>query len=130
MKKKYDEVQITLKEEEIKHPRELYMARVSQVSAAVLATMNSSDGSKDTPPRSKPQELCNPREPRAPQQIPQSTLSSRNTIPDSLDTYLAPQFQESFNQIARATMDEIIKTSGRTLGGVVPSHLPNALIAP
>ena len=59
-KKKKGEMQITLKEEEIKHLRELYMARVSQVSPAVLATMNSSDG----PPRTKAQELCNPREPR------------------------------------------------------------------
>ena len=50
-KKKYDEKQITLKEEEIKHLRKLYMARVSQVSPEVLATMNSSDGSSDTPPR-------------------------------------------------------------------------------
>ena len=85
-KKKYDEMQIILIEEEIKHLRELYMARVSQVSPALLAAMNSSDGSRDTPPRTKAQELCNPREPRAPQQIPQSTLSSRNTIPDPSDT--------------------------------------------
>ena len=37
-KKKYDEMQIALKEEEIKHLRELDMARVSQVSPAALAT--------------------------------------------------------------------------------------------
>ena len=123
-KKKYDDMQITIKEEEIKNLRELYMARVSQVSPAVLATMNSSDGSSDTLPRTKAQELCNPREPGAPQQIPQSTLSSRNKIPDPSDTYLAPQFHESFNQVARATMDEINRTSGRTLGRVVPSQRP------
>ena len=49
-------------------------------------------------------------------------LSQRNTIPDPSDTYLAPQFQESFNQVARATMDEINRTTGRTLGRIVPSQ--------
>ena len=125
LNKKHDEMQITLKEEEIKHLRELHMARVSQVSPAVLATMNSSDGSRDTLPRTKAHELCNPREPGAPRQIPQSTLSSRNTIPDPSDIYLAPQFQESINQVARATMDKINSTSGRTLGRVFPSQRPD-----
>ena len=101
------------------------MAKVSQVSPAVLATMNSSDGSRDTLPMTKAQELCSPREPGAPQQKPQSTLSSRNMIQDPSDTYLAPQFQESFNQVARATMDEINKTSGRTLGRVVHCQRPD-----
>ena len=78
-KKKYDEMQIALKEEEIKHLRELDMARVSQVSPAALATMNSSDGSRDTLPRTKAQMLCTPREPGAPQQIPLSSLSSIGT---------------------------------------------------
>ena len=128
-KKKNDEMQITLNEEEIKHLRELYMVRVSQVSPAVLATMNSSDGFRDTPPRTKAQELCNPREPMTPQQIPQSTLSSRNTIRDPSDTYLAPQFQESLNQVARATMDEINRISGRTLGSVVPSQRPDRCLS-
>ena len=40
-------------------------------------------------------------------------------MPDPSDTYLAPQFQESFNQVARATMDEINRTTGRTLGRIV-----------
>ena len=40
--------QIAFKEEAIKHLKELYMARVSQVSPEVLATMNSSDGPRDT----------------------------------------------------------------------------------
>ena len=35
---------------------------------------------------------------------------------------MAPQFQESFNQIARAAMNEINRTSGRTLGRAVPSQ--------
>ena len=70
------------------------MARVSQVSPEALAVTNSSDGSRDTHPRTK----------------------------DPSDTYLPPQFQESFNQVARATMDEINRTSGRSLGRVVPSQ--------
>ena len=42
-KKKYEDTRIALKEEDIRHLKELYMARVSQVSPEVLATMNSSD---------------------------------------------------------------------------------------
>ena len=104
------------KEDEI-----LYMGKVSQVSPEVLATMNSSEGSRDTLPRTMVQELCAPRELEAPQQASQSAANPRNTIPDPSDTYLAPQFQVSFNQVARATMDEINRTPGRTLGMVVPS---------
>ena len=51
-----------------------------------------------------------------------SALNPRNTILDPSDTYLAPQFQESFNQVARAAMNEINRTTGRTLGRVVPSQ--------
>ena len=68
------------------------------------------------------QELCAPREPDAPQQTSQSAQNPRNTISDPSDTYLAPQFQESFNQVARAVMNEINRTTGRTLGRVVPSQ--------
>ena len=105
------------------------MTRVSQVSPEVLATMNSSDGSRDTRPRTKAQELCAPREPEAPQPTSQSASNSRITIPDPSDTYLAPQFQESFNQVARATMDEINRTTGRTLGRVVPSQRPDRFLS-
>ena len=101
------------------------MARASQVSPEVLATTNSSDGSRDTHPRTKAQELCAPREPEAPQPTSQSASNSRNTVPDPSVTYLPPQFQESFNQVARATMDEINRTSGRSLGRVVPSQRPD-----
>ena len=76
------------------------MDRVSQVSPEVLATMNSSEASRDTRPGTRTQELCAPREPEAPQQTSQSAPNLRNTIPDPLDTYLAPQFQESFHQVA------------------------------
>ena len=105
--------------------KELYMERVSQVSSEALATTNSSDGSRDTRLRTKAQKQCAAREPEAPQPTSQSALNSRITIPDASDTYLAPQFQESFNQVARATMDEINRTSGRTLGRVVFSQRPD-----
>ena len=91
-KMKYDDLQMTFKEEEITHLKELYMAKVGQISPEVLATMNS-DGSKDASSRTKSQEPCIPREPMAPSQ---SASSHRNTIPDRSDTYIAPQFQGSF----------------------------------
>ena len=84
--------------------------------------MKSSEGSSDTRPKTRVQELCTSRGPEAPQQTQQSAPSQRNTIPGPCDTYLAPQFQESFNQVARATMDEINRTTGRTLGRIVPSQ--------
>ena len=98
------------------------MARVSQVSPEVLATMNSSEASRDTRPRTKVQELCAPREREASRQTSQSAPNPRITIPDPSDTYLAPQFQESFNQVARVLTNEINRTTVRTLGRVVPSQ--------
>ena len=121
-KKKFEDLQIAYKEEEIKHLKELYMARVSRVSPEVLATMNSSEASRDTRPRTRAQELFAPREPEAPQQTSQSASNPRNKIPDPSDTYLAPQFQGLFNQVARAAMNEINRTTSRTLGRVVPSQ--------
>ena len=115
-KKKFEDLQIAYKEEEIKHLKELYMARVSQVSPEVLATMKSSEASRDKRPRTCAQELCASRGPEAPQQTPRCAPNPRNTISDPSDTYLAPQFEESFNQVARATMDDINKTTGRTWG--------------
>ena len=41
-KKKYEDLQMAYKEDEIKHLKELYMAKVSQVSQDVLATIKSS----------------------------------------------------------------------------------------
>ena len=119
---KFEDMQMAFKEEEIKHLKDLYMARVSQVSPEVLATMNSSAESRDTRPSTKAQELCAPREPEAPQRTSQSAPNPRNTIPDPSDTYLAPQFHESVNQVARTAMNEINRTTGRRLGRVVPSQ--------
>ena len=93
------------------------MTRVSQVSPE----MNCSGRSRDTRSGTKAQELCAPREPEAPQQTSQSAANPRNTIPDPSGTYLAPQFHESFNQAARAAMNDINRTTGRTLGRVVHS---------
>ena len=132
-RKKYEDLQVAYKDNEIKHLKELYMAKVSQVSPEVLASMRSSEGSNDTRPGTTAQELCvsrgpevldlrASREPEAPQQTRPSASSQRFTIPDPSDIYLAPHFQESFNQVARATMDEINRTTGRTLGRIVPSQ--------
>ena len=126
-KKKYKDLQVAYKEDEKKHLKELYMAKVSQVSQEVLATMKSSEGSRDTRPKTRVQGLCTSRGPEAPQQTQQSAPSQRNTIPDRSDTYLTPQFQESFNRVARATMNEINRTTGRTLGRIVPSQLRDHL---
>ena len=119
---KKKDLQVAYKEDEIKHLKELYMAKVSQVSQEVLATMKSSEGSSDTRSKTRVQELCASRGPEASQQTQPSASSQRNTIPDPSDTYLAPQFQESFNQVTRATMDEINRTTERTLGRIVPSQ--------
>ena len=97
---------------EIKHLEELYMAKV-EISPEVLETMNS-DGSKDASSRTKTQVLCIHREPVAPTQTSQSASIHRNTILDPSDTYMAPQFQKSFNQVVRAAMNKINGTSGRT----------------
>ena len=56
-KKRHDELQITLKEEEITHLTELHLAKVGQISQEVLATMNSY-GYKDAHSRIKTRKLC------------------------------------------------------------------------
>ena len=52
-KRKYEDLQVAYKEDEIKHLKELYMAKVSHLSQEVLATMRSSEGSSDTRPQDK-----------------------------------------------------------------------------
>ena len=64
-KKQYEDLQVAYKEDEIKHLKELYMAKVSQVSPEVLASMKSSEGSSDTRPRTTAHELCASRGPEA-----------------------------------------------------------------
>ena len=109
-KKKYEDLQVAYKEDEIKHLKELYMAKVSQVSQEVLATMKSSEGSRDTRPKTRVKEMCTPRGPEAPQQTQQSAPNQRNTIPDPSDTYLAPQFKESFDQVAVVIIYPIVRS--------------------
>ena len=102
-KKKFKDLQIAHKEEEIKHMKELYMARVSQVSPEVLATINSSEASRDTRPRTKAQELCAPREPGAPQQTSQSAPNPRSTIPDPSDT---------LRHLSRSSVPGVVQSGG------------------
>ena len=96
---KYEELQIRFKEEKIKHLKELYNARASKLSPEVLAMMNT-----ETKAKSKTQE--NYSEVMAPQRV-SSPSNARNTIPDTSDTYLVPQFQEKFEQLAKAAIQEI-----------------------
>ena len=84
------------------------MAKVSQVSQEVLATMKSSEGSRETRPKTRVQELCTPRGPEAPQQTQQSALNQRNTIPDPSDTPSAPQC---------SPVPRIIQSSGQSNNG-------------
>ena len=113
-KRKYEELQIFFKEEEIKHLKELYNARVSKLSPDVLAMMNT-----ETTAKSKTHELYRPSEVAAPQRV-SSPSNARNTIPDPSDTYLAPKFQEKFEQGAKAPIQEINRARDRSLGRNVP----------
>ena len=72
-----------LQKEEIKHLKELYRAKVGQISPKVLATMKL-DGSKDASSRTKTQQPCIHWEPVAPSQTSQSASSHRNTILDPI----------------------------------------------
>ena len=124
-KKKFEDLQIAYKEEEIKHLKELYMARVSQVSPEVLATMNYSEASRDTRPRTRAQELCAPRGPEVPQQTPQSAPNPRNTIPDPP----TPISLLSFKSHSIRWLEQQWMRSTEPLGAHwVGSSLPNALI--
>ena len=113
---------VAYKEDEIKHLKELYMAKVSQVSRGsgddeVLGGIHG-----DTPQDKITGAVYTERARGSSADTTESAPKQRNTIPDPSDTYLAPQFQESFNQVARATMDEINRTTGRQLGRIVPSQ--------
>ena len=135
-KKKYEDLQVAYKEDEIKHLKELYMAKVSQVSQEVLATMKSSEGSSDTRPRTRVQELCASRGPEtldlrasrgpeAPQQTQPSASSQRNTIPDPSDTYLAPS---SKNRSTKWPEQQWMRSTEPLDGHWAGSFLPNVVI--
>ena len=96
--------------------KEVYNARVSKLSPDVLAMMN-----PDTATKAKPQELYRPSELAAPQRM-SSPSNARNTIPDPSENCLAPQFQEIFEQEAKATMQEIHRARDKSLGRIVLSQ--------
>ena len=110
-KKKNGELQIAFSEEEIKHLKELYNARVSKWSLDLLAMM-----SPDTMANANAQELCRPSEVTVLQQRMSPPSTAKKTITDLSDIYVAPQFQ------ARATMQEIPRARDRSLGRINPSQ--------
>ena len=75
----------------------------------------------ETTTKAKAQELYRASEVTAPQRV-SSPSNARNTIPDPSDTYLAPQFKEKFEQMAKATMQEIRRARKISLGRIVPSQ--------
>ena len=77
---------------------ELENARVSKWSPDVLAMM-----SPETTTKAKAQELYRASEVTVPQRK-SSPSNAINTTTDPSDTYLAPQIQEKFEQVARTTM--------------------------
>ena len=115
-KRKYGELQILFKEEEIKHLTELYNSRVSKLSPEVLAMINT-----ETTAKTKTQELYRPGEVTAPQRV-SSPSNARNKILDPSDTYLAPQFQTKVEQVAKAAIQEINRARDRSLGRIVSTQ--------
>ena len=124
-KKKYEDLQVAYKEDEIKHLKELYMAKVSQVSQEVLETMKSSEGSRDTRPGTRVQELCTPRGPESPQQAQKPAPNPRNMIPGPSDTYLAPS---SRNHSTKWPEQPLMRLTEPLDGHWVGSSLPNVVI--
>ena len=67
----------------------------------------------ETTDKSKTRELYRPSEVTVPQRV-SSPSNARNTIPDPSDTYLAPHFQEKFEQVAKAAIQEINRVRDRS----------------
>ena len=74
-KNRHNELLITLIEEEIKHLKDLYLAKVGLMSPEALATMKS-DCFRDMQSRAKAHDLCVPREPVALQENLQDLMES------------------------------------------------------
>ena len=124
-KKKYEDLQVAYKEDEIKHLKELYMAKVSQVSQEVLATMKSSEGSSDTRPKTRVQELCASREPE--------TLSRYNSLlPVRRTRYLTLltpiSLLSSKNHSTKCPEQQWMRSTEPLGGHWVGSFLPNVVI--
>ena len=97
-------------------PEGALKCKIEQVVTRCVAMM-----SPDTTIKAKAQDLCITSDVTAQQRM-SSPSNARNTIPDHSDTYLAPQFEENFEQVAIATMQEIHRAWDRSLGGIIPSQ--------
>ena len=71
----------------------------------------------DTTTKAKPQGLFKPNEVAHPQRV-SSPANTRNTIPDPSDTYLAPRFQKTFGQVAKAMLQDIHRARDRSSGRI------------
>ena len=94
---------------------------MSKLSPEALATMNA-----DTTTKVKPQELYRPNEVVAPHHSSSrwSFLGQREEDDTGTsDTYLAPQFQETFERVAKATMQEKKRAPGKSSCRIVPYHV-------
>ena len=120
-KKKHDELLINIKEV-MKHLRELYNARVNKLSWDILATMNS-----DTTSKAKLQKRYKPTEAVA---LPRMSwaANARNTKRNLSDNYMAPEFRETFEQVAKATIQEVHRARYKSLGRIVPYPKDRSLV--
>ena len=125
-KKKFENLQIAYKEEEIKHLKELYMARVSQVSPEVLATMNSSEASRTHVP-GRGHRSCAHRE--GPRLLSRHHSLLPTTRESQYQTPPTPILLLSFKNHSIRWLEQQWMRSTEPLGGHwVESSLPNALI--
>ena len=88
---------------------------MNKLAPDVLALMN-----PETTIKTKARELYLPIEVTAPQRM-SSPSNARNKMLDSSDTYLPPQVLEQFEQVTKATMQEIHPARDRSLGRIIPS---------
>ena len=116
------------KEDEIKNLKELYMAKMSQVSQEVLTTMKSSEGSRDIRPRTKIQELCTPIHREGPRLLSRhkSLLSIRETRYETLLTPISLLSSKSHS--IRWPEQQWTRSTEPLRGHWVGSSLPNAVI--
>ena len=75
----------------------------------------------ETTAKYKTHELYRPSEVAAPQRV-SSPSNTKNTIPDPSETYVAPQFQEKFEQVAKAAIQETNRARDLSLGRNVPTQ--------
>ena len=124
-KKKYEDLQVAYKEDEITHLKELYMAKVSQVSQEVVATMKSSEESRDTRPKTRVQELCTSGGPRLLSRH-NSLLPVRGTRYQTLLTPIS--LPSSKNHSIKWPEQQWMRITEPLGGHWVGSFLPNVVI--